>query len=234
MLNTSETSPRYSKDLDIFHDLESAVAARAESDGAVLTGHGYLVNWLLRQPAFQRAEIAKGEGRLLIEWAFDSAFRFFPVERDELTGWRLNPFDAGTNKLLALAGRGEPRDYVDVLHFIEQHLSLGALCWAAAGKDPGLNPFMILRECQRTTRFRPEQFQELQLAFPLDLQDLKAAWIAACRSAESLLQALPPEDVGCIYIDSNGKPVDPNPETPAFKSLRKHFGSMRGAWPAIL
>jgi len=170
---------------------------------------------------------------LLVEWVFDSAFRFFPVEPDELAGWRLNLYDAATNKLLALMGRGEPRDYLDILFFHQRHLSLGALCWAAAGKDPGVNPFMILQECQRTTHFRPEQFRELQLAAPLDLQGWKRIWIEASNAAESLLQRLPAEEVGCLYLDAGGKPVTPDPASAEFSTLRRHFGSVRGAWPVI-
>ena len=164
---------------------------------------------------------------------FDSAFRFFPVERDELAGWRLNIYDAGTNKVLALMGRGEPRDYLDVLFFHQHHLSLGALCWAASGKDPGVNPFMILQECQRTTHFRPEQFRELLMAAPLDLQAWKRTWLEGSREAEQLLQRLPAEEVGCLYLDANNRPVTPNPDAPEFPKLRRHFGSVRGAWPVI-
>ncbi len=95
-------------------------------------------------------------------------------------------------------GRGEPRDYLDTLFFHQRHLSLGSLSWASAGKDPGVNPFMILQECQRTTHFRPEQFGELQLATPLDLQRWKRTWIEASREADHLLQLLPAEEVGCL------------------------------------
>jgi hypothetical protein len=164
---------------------------------------------------------------------FDSAFRFFPVERDELTGWRLNVYDAATNKLLALMGRGEPRDYLDVLFFHQHQLSLGALCWASAGKDPGVNPFMILQECQRTTRFQPEEFRELHLAAPLDLPKWKQTWIEGSRAAQALLQRLPAEEVGCLYLDAGGKPVTPDPASAEFPALHRHFGSVRGAWPVI-
>ena len=233
VLNSGIDSPRYSKDLDIFHDVEKSVVTSAETDAAALRQAGYEVEWLLRQPLFQRAEVIRSGNRLLIEWLFDSAFRFFPVERDELAGWRLNVHDAATNKLLALMGRGEPRDYLDVLFFHQHHLSLGALCWAAAGKDPGVNPFMILQECQRTTRFRPEEFRELHLAAPLDLPKWKQAWIEASREAQSLLQLLPAEEVGCLYLDTSGKPVTPDPASAEFPALRRHFGSVRGAWPVI-
>jgi hypothetical protein len=233
VLNSGLDSPRYSKDLDIFHDVETSVVTSAETDAATLRQAGYEVEWLLRQPLFQRAEVIRSGNRLLIEWLFDSAFRFFPVERDELAGWRLNVHDAATNKLLALMGRGEPRDYLDVLFFHQHHLSLGALCWASAGKDPGVNPFMILQECQRTTRFRPEEFRELHLAAPLDLPKWKKAWIEGSREAQALLQRLPAEEVGCLYLDASGKPVTPDPASAEFPALRRHFGSVRGAWPVI-
>jgi hypothetical protein len=219
--------------LDIFHDVEASVVTNAEADAATLRKCGYQVEWLMRQPMFQRAEVVRSGDRLRIEWVFDSAFRFFPVDRDELAGWRLNLFDAATNKMLALMGRGEPRDYLDVLFFHQHHLSLGALCWAAAGKDPGVNPFMILQECQRTTHFRPEQFRELLLATPLDLQRWKRLWIEGSREAECLLQRLPAEEIGCLYLDAGGKPVTPDPGSADFPALRRHFGSVRGAWPAI-
>jgi hypothetical protein len=233
VLNADANSPRYSKDMDIFHDVEESVGSNAEADAELLRQSGYQVEWLLRQPMFQRAEVIRNGNRLLIEWVFDSAFRFFPVERDELTGWRLNRFDAGTNKMLALMGRGEPRDYLDVLHFHQHHLSLGSLCWAAAGKDPGVNPFMILQECQRTTHFRQEQFDELLLAVPLNLPALKRIWIDASREAEEMFQGLPAEEVGCLYLNSDGKPVTPDPTAAGFPALGRHYGSVRGAWPII-
>jgi hypothetical protein len=233
VLNAEPDTPRYSKDLDIFHEVETSVATSAETDTDTLREAGYQVEWLLRQPGFQRAAVARAGNRLLIEWVFDSAFRFFPVERDELTGWRLNLFDAATNKLLALMGRGEPRDYLDVLFFHQHQLSLGALCWAAAGKDPGVNPFMILQECQRTTHFRPEQFADLELATPVDLPRWKQTWIDASRAAERLLPRLPAAEVGCLYLDPSAKPLTPDPASAEFATLHRHYGSVRGAWPVI-
>jgi hypothetical protein len=98
VLNAEPDSPRFSKDVDIFHDVETAVAVSAESDALTLTRHGYRIVWVLRQPMIQRADAARGDDSLRIEWVFDSAFRFFPTEPDDLTGWRLNLYDAATNK----------------------------------------------------------------------------------------------------------------------------------------
>ncbi|MBI5384061.1 MAG: nucleotidyl transferase AbiEii/AbiGii toxin family protein [Verrucomicrobia bacterium] len=233
VLNAAPDSPRFSKDLDIFHDVEGSVAASADADAAVLREHGYTVEWQMREAMFRRADVVLGPERLRIEWVFDSAFRFFPVETDPLCGWRLNPYDAATNKMLALMGRGEPRDYLDVLFLHQRRLSVGALCWAAAGKDPGVNPFMILEECHRTTHFRPEQFVNLRLTIPIDLVAWKKTWIAASREAEKLFNGLPAEEVGCLYLNEHNVPVTPDPASPDFAKLKRHFGSVRGAWPVI-
>jgi hypothetical protein len=72
-----------------------------------------------------------------LEWVYDSAWRFYPVEPDPELGYRLHYFDAATNKLLALSGRAEPRDFVDALHLHRTYLSLGTLACAAAGKEGG-------------------------------------------------------------------------------------------------
>ena len=46
--------------------------------------------WLLRTPSFHGALVTVGEEQLKIEWAQDSAFRFYPVQEDERFGYRLH------------------------------------------------------------------------------------------------------------------------------------------------
>lgn len=63
-----------------------------------------------------------------------------PAVQDETGGFRLLDVELATNKLLALAGRDEVRDYVGVLDAHERVLPLGAPnppVWAA-GPSPGL------------------------------------------------------------------------------------------------
>jgi hypothetical protein len=105
VLNAAERTPRYSRDIDLAHDIETAVAESALADESALTAAGYTVSWQLRQPMFQRATVTRQDGSVKLEWAYDSAFRFYPVEPDEALGWRLHFADAATNKLLALSGR---------------------------------------------------------------------------------------------------------------------------------
>jgi len=75
-LNALLSAPRLSRDRDLFHDTDAAIAA---------------------------------------SWARDSAFRFYPLIEDETPGLVLHPFDLATNRVLAMAGRLEVRDWIDVL-----------------------------------------------------------------------------------------------------------------------
>lgn len=228
-----DDSHRRSQDVDLFHDTADSLRVAAEADGAVLTRHGYELVWDNVQPTFRRALVSRDGQTTKLEWVYDSAFRFFPVERDEEFGYVLNFWDAATNKVLALSGRGELRDYLDVLELHRRHLSLGALAWAAAGKDAGFTPQFLLEEAQRLAHYPASLLAEIQLREPVDLKDCKKAWLAALAEARLLLNQLPAEEVGCLYLDARRQPVTPNPTSPEFACLTRHFGSVRGAWPAI-
>ncbi len=45
----------------------------------------------------------------------DSDFRFYPTQPDPEFGYVLHPADLATNKIMAAAGRREPRDIVDLV-----------------------------------------------------------------------------------------------------------------------
>jgi predicted nucleic-acid-binding protein len=92
--------------------------------------------------------------------------------------------EAATLRALAAFEAG-PADFSDylVLDAMEQ-VPLGALCWAAAGKDPGFTPAMLLDLLRRRGRYRPEDFARLHLAQPVDLPKLKLRWLAALDAAE--------------------------------------------------
>lgn len=233
VLHAAKVTPRFSQDIGLCHDTAAAVAATATADTASLLEAGYEVTWQLQQPTFQQAVIARGEDSVKLEWVYDSAWRFYPVEPDPELGYRLHYFDAATNKLLALSGQAEPRDFVD-LHLDASYLSLGTLAWAAAGKDGGLNPLLILELAARFARYRQSDIDSLHLSKPLILPDLKLQWLEALAAGRRLIDSLPAEESGCAYLDPNSKrPVIPDPSSPDFPQLIRHFGSLGGTWPII-
>ncbi len=142
---------------------------------------------------------------------------------------RLHLADLATNKVLALAGRWEVRDFVDTLYLDGSFASLGLLAWAAAGKDPGLTPGLIVEQANRFNRLRPEAFQEVLVAGPLDLVAMKTRWRESVEAARELVMALPPEEVGALYLDGAGRPVDPR----KVREARPHYASLGGVLPRI-
>src|SRR3954447_12085027 len=127
---------RGSADIDIFHDREEVLDRAVAADSAALRAAGFDLTWERQAPAIHRALVRDAGEATRLEWVVDSDFRFFPTQPDEEFGYVFHPLDLATNKILAGAGRFEPRDAVDLL-WIDQHLQpLGAVAWAAAEKDP--------------------------------------------------------------------------------------------------
>ncbi len=235
VLNQDPASPRTSKDVDVFHDTIASLGESCDRDFATLKTAGYeVIEAGRRHDTFCRALVRRGDQQTKIEWVFDSAFRFFPVEPDPQLGWRLNFWDVAVNKVLAFAGRPEIRDWVDVLHLHQRHLHLGALAWAGTGKDPGLSPEAIIRWGGRQAVYRPEDLADLTLAEPVTLPQLKERWLEASSAALDLIARLPLDEVGCLYLDAARKPVCPDTASPGFPKLTRHFGSVKGAWPCIV
>jgi hypothetical protein len=224
-------SLRTSNDLDYFHDGEALVGQAFAADRGVLEKSGYDVNVLLSQPGFVRAIVGRDGETTKVEWANDSAWRFLPPIRDPVVGFRLHPIDLSINKVLALAGRDEPRDFLDVLFVHRNFLSLGSLCWAGVGKDPGYSAEMLVEMLARKGRYRGEDFAALNLASKPDLAELKRTWIEAVAGARKLVRDLPRADAGCLYWNpAIEKFVTPSGD---ISSLVRHFGSIGGVLPSI-
>ncbi len=235
VLHQSPDSPRRSEDVDVFHDQPEALLSAYEADTAELQQAGFEVEPVGRvQPEFRRAIVRRGGQQTKIEWVQDAAFRFFPVEPDLELGWRLNFWDAATNKVLAMAGRQKIRDFLDCLYLHQHRLHLGALVWAAGGKDPGLTPEYILDWATRGNRFFPEDLADVRLGKPIDLVATKQAWLVAVHEARELVARLPVTELGCFYLNAAGQPVCPDPAAPDFVLLTRHYGSVKGAWPRIV
>jgi hypothetical protein len=232
-INRTSDALRFSEDLDIFHDVADSVRTSAELDERTLRERGYSVHRTFESPTIVRVEVERGGERLRLDWTSDSAFRFFPAVPDEDFGYRLHDADLATNKLLALAGRSEIRDYLDILQIDRNYLGLGAVIWAACGKDAGYTPALILDETNRHSRYQPGDLVMENLVRAVDLRELKQQWIGARNQAAELFEKLPAEELGCLYLDANGHPVTPDPRSLEFPLLVRHWGSVRGAWPTL-
>ncbi len=234
-LHFEPNSARYSDDLDFFHDSEARVASAFAADRARLERARCTVELELALPGFVRAVVRRGDGATRVDWARDSAWRFMPLVRDPLGGLLLHPVDLAINKVLALAGRDEPRDFVDILHVHQLILPLGALCWAAPGKDPGLSPLSLLELLKRRGRYHPEDFDRLRLVAPFDLKAARVTWQAALTDAEAFVSSRPAEEVGCLYYSpANGRfGQPPAGQLPSDSGMVAHFGRPGGVLPRM-
>lgn len=236
-LNALLHAARRSRDIDLFHDTTEALSASWATDRDTLHGAGYDVKVIRELPGFVEAIVSDGSGSTAMQWARDSAYRFFPLIEDDLMGLALHPFDLATNKVLTIISRTEARDWLDVLSCHTQLQPLGYLVWAACGKDPGYNPVSLLSYCARR-RFSHDELAELEFdgATP-DAAELGRIWHAALHDAETICKRLPSEKVGtCVLAEGRELLRGPSSELPA--ALRSgrvafHKGCIGGSWPSV-
>ena len=237
-LNTLTNSLRVSRDIDIFHDAHESVETSWVADRNSLEKSGYTVHALRERETFVEASVSKDGESVVLQWALDSAYRFFPlIEHDDFV-LALHPFDLATNKVLALVGRLEARDWVDTIQCHRKIQRLGYLAWAASGKDPGFSPAAILEQAGRSAHYSTVEINALSFSGTTpDAASLSREWRAMLQEARGIVAALPPAETGKCVVDLQGSLFKGGlPELSAAletASLRFHEGSLRGAWPRI-
>lgn len=237
MPNAADDSSRFSKDFDLFHDVVRDLDEYSRRDVAALESAGYQVekvttyeDWS-KLSTFRKAIIRKDGGKVALDWAHDSAFRFFPIVPDPQRGWRLHLFDMACNKALALSARTETRDYIDILE-LSRVYPLEAIVWAACGKDEGFSPLFLLKMMRRFAKIDPAKVEEIR-ARKLNPIAMKEEWITISDKAEAEIIRIADEHldlpIGVAFVNEKGDPgwigADP--------SLRIHYGSIRRCWPVL-
>lgn len=106
-------------------------------------------------PGFARLIVARGNDRTELDLAADA--RLFAAEPGRpapmLTGEEL-----AADKVLALFGRAEARDFVDLLA-LEPLYGLDRLCRLAAEKDRGFTPVILAEMLGQFGRLRRDEFE---------------------------------------------------------------------------
>lgn len=237
-LNELLSTTRLSRDVDLFHDSDEALARSWAADRALLEERGYRIFGLVERPTLVEAEVERDGERVRVEWARDSAFRFFPLQEHPDFGLTLHPFDLATNKVLALVGRLEVRDWIDVIASNDRMQPLGYLAWAACAKDPAFGPMAILEGAMRSGRYSADEVAELSFSGPSpDAAELGRAWRRMLDEARNIVGLLPPEHVGTCVLDVAGGLYRGSPSDLAKVSVARlsfHKGSLRGALPRVV
>lgn len=231
-------SARRSEDIDLFHDSEEALWATWQKDRNTLEQGGHQIRVVREASAFVEARVVRGQDSVLMQWARDSAFRFFPLIEDELLGLTLHPLDLAANKMLALAGRLEPRDWLDLIECHQKLQPLGFLAWAACGKDPGVNPDSLLADAARL-RYVQAELDLLSFAgAPPRAAEASRIWKGAVKSGRDLVARLPEDEVGKCLLDLDGHPYRKDArhleEDLANGRVVFHAGRLLGAWPRLI
>jgi hypothetical protein len=200
-----------------------------QRDAEGLSVAGLNLTTLVDQPSFVWAVVAHGSEQVRLEWVLDSTFRFFPVQADEEFGYVLHLLDLATNKVLALAGRFEGRDFIDAIYSERQGIALGLLAWAAAGEDPGPTPTLILENCRRFPGWNQAN---------LPTCSVRQNWIMEAPGKTGLAFSIvhrrlwipfqQPKSAASTWTRP-GKLVDPSSHP---RGVR-HFSSVGGTWPRL-
>lgn len=237
-LNHVLGTPRLSHDIDVFNDTEEAVAVAFERDVGILRAAGYGVVAKRESQFFREASVSRGGESTDIQWARDSAYRFFPLVEDPLLGLTLHPFDLATNKVMALAGRREPRDLIDTITCHDRLQPFSFLAWAACGKDPGFNPSFLIEFVARVRYVQSELDHLVKLPEPLDAAAIMRKWHEMIWAARETIALLPAEEAGKCVANADGTLFqgtdDELREALDAGRIVFHEGCIGGAWPQIV
>lgn len=206
----TDAPARISGDIDIFHDRQSLVDKAAEADCKVLEGLGLTVEWVQRLPGLWRCVVKGGPEPLRLDWAHDSAFRFYPAKADPKFGYVLHPADLMTSKVLAAAGRSQPRDLVDIVT-LSADVPIVAGILAAVGKDPGMTPDTVIDNIAMFGRHDQSAFDRLRSTGPIDGPAVQAQVRGALTVARTLAAKLPAKSFGRLFFE-DGRIVVPDPD----------------------
>lgn len=236
-LNELTAGARVSRDLDLFHDTREALAQTWISDQSLLRESGFVVEPILERPTYVEALVRRKDDVVLLQWTHDSAFRFFPLVEHAEMGLVLHPFDLATNKVLALVGRVEARDWIDTMQCNDTVQPLGLLAWACSGKDPGWSPGAIIEHAARSTRYSAPEIEALDFdgARP-DPPSLSRRWKEMLATARELIELLPAEHVGTCVLAPDGifrGSLEDLREELGKGRIQYHRGTIRGAFPEV-
>jgi hypothetical protein len=185
---------RLSKDVDLFTtmaampDFPAALAAVA----AGLRGDGLEVIVERAGPSFARLGVVDPVGGIASTVELGVDWRAHPPVQLEI-GPVLHPADAVANKLCALYGRAEVRDYIDVHGALQDGRYAGAeLLRMAVDHDPGFDPLMFAEALRAVRRFPFSAFD----LYKLTPDQAEALCVRLLDWADEIEAANPQGDLG--------------------------------------
>lgn len=166
---------RRSNDVDFFTNLEQLIQPISQKLGTSLKNEGFGVERLRGLHSFVELSVSSGDESTVIHFASDSAFRFEqPASLEEIPGLKVDSLiDIATNKLLALFGRAELRDFVDIYFILKEHFDKTDLIEKSAQKDPGFDLYWLGVAMERINDFSDDSPDLHLLTRPCSMNQLK-------------------------------------------------------------
>lgn len=145
---------RTTRDLDFFGLEPTAVDRLAPAVERALQAVGLSVDRMLDNPGFVRFVVAGDDDRTEIDLGSDA--RLFPAEQGP--GFQLlTTEELAVDKVLAVFGRAEARDFMDLMA-LEGQFGLDRLFRIAAEKDHGFDLLAFSEMTDRFARLRRDEF----------------------------------------------------------------------------
>jgi predicted nucleotidyltransferase component of viral defense system len=170
---------RLSEDFDLFTPDEPLIAIVARKFRSKLEALGIEVREIRNFSSFWEAIASKGGESFKIQLALDSPFTLATAtEQDHL---RIHSFeDIAAGKLLALFGRAEERDFIDVYFIVKSGgISLDRLIELAKMKDPGLDEYFLAIAFAQSEKLPDDSAQlKVNLLSAIDPKEVKAFYSA--------------------------------------------------------
>lgn len=214
--------PRETEDIDIFQDTDEEITEVAKRDIEILASEGFSVAIEIIIYGCVEAVISRDGESTMIQWMSENRKRFLPLIRDSQWGARLHQADLAVNKVLAASTRRKARDYVDLILIEERFCPLGPLFMAASGKPPHYSPMRIVEEIRhKGLSIETADFNSVRGLPPdHDAAAIRGKLEQALARAEDYIMTAPPDLVGLLTVDAEGKPIEVSGELSGYETRR--------------
>ncbi|MHB8379794.1 MAG: nucleotidyl transferase AbiEii/AbiGii toxin family protein [Acidimicrobiales bacterium] len=145
---------RLTRDLDFFATPGVVLAHFAPRVIEALIDEGLEVEVKRKSETFYRLAIKSLDGETELDLAIDA--RLFPLIESDI-GKALSPLELAIDKVLAIFGRAEPRDFLDLATLLESY-DLRELFKLARQKDPGFTPEIFAAMSNRIDVLPSQEF----------------------------------------------------------------------------
>jgi predicted nucleotidyltransferase component of viral defense system len=172
-------SHRLSEDFDLFTSEEPLISITARKFKAALDTLGIKVQEVRSFSTFWEAVASSGHEHFKVQLAYDSPFLLAEIE--ERDGLRVHSFeDIAAGKLLALYGRAEERDFIDIYCIVRSgKISLERMIELAKEKDPGLDEYYLAIAFEQSEKIPDDPSKlKVNLLTAINPKELKAFFAA--------------------------------------------------------